>query len=261
MEDRVALNGFRLAGSHGVTAEERSKRQEFAIDIECGVDVARAAAVDELAATLDYRILRDIAAEVVGGPPRQLLETLAEDIAGRVLARTDVASVRVALTKLRPAGLDAPATVKIVRRRITPTGGAWPMVELHVPDFAPVRAFYGRLGFVVEREEAGADGYLVMRRSSTALAFWPGSPAVFGHPFFGRYAPDAPRGNGVEIIVEVEDLDALYAEARAFAEIVAPLQDRPWGARDFRVADPFGYYLRITEAPRLALIRGPADRR
>lgn len=250
MEDRVSLSGLRLEGGHGVTAEERSRPQEFAVDIECGVDVGRAAAADELAATLDYRILRDIAAEVVGGPPRRLIETLALDIAGRVLARTDAASVRVALTKLRPAGLDAPATVEIARRRSTPTGGPRPTVELHVPDFAPVRAFYGHLGFSVEREEAGADGYLVMRRSGTLLAFWSGSPAVFGHSFFSRYAADAPRGVGVEIIIEVEDLDTLYAEARAFAEIVAPLQDRPWGARDFRVADPFGYYLRITEPPR-----------
>jgi len=29
--------------------------------------------------------------------------------------------------------------------------------------------------------------------------------------------------------------------------VVEPLRMRPWGARDFRIADPFGYYLRITE--------------
>jgi uncharacterized glyoxalase superfamily protein PhnB len=28
--------------------------------------------------------------------------------------------------------------------------------------------------------------------------------------------------------------------------LAAPMQDRPWGLRDFRVADPDGYYLRIT---------------
>ena len=52
---------------------------------------------------------------------------------------------------------------------------------------------------------------------------------------------------GVEIVIEVADVAALYESARGFAEIVAPLERRPWGARDFRVADPFGFYLRITE--------------
>ena len=28
--------------------------------------------------------------------------------------------------------------------------------------------------------------------------------------------------------------------------LAAAMQDRPWGLRDFRVADPDGYYLRIT---------------
>lgn len=45
----------------------------------------------------------------------------------------------------------------------------------------------------------------------------------------------------------VADIDALYERARPFARIVDELRDRPWGARDFRLEDPFGYYLRISE--------------
>ncbi len=49
----------------------------------------------------------------------------------------------------------------------------------------------------------------------------------------------------MEIVLEVEDLEAALADAaHAVAE---PLQDRPWGLRDFRVSDPDGYYVRVTE--------------
>jgi uncharacterized glyoxalase superfamily protein PhnB len=55
------------------------------------------------------------------------------------------------------------------------------------------------------------------------------------------------RGAGVEIVLEVPDVDAAIDRARrAGAQIVEPLQDRPWGLRDFRVSDPDGHYLRIT---------------
>lgn len=53
---------------------------------------------------------------------------------------------------------------------------------------------------------------------------------------------------GVEIVIEVDDLDAEYARVTA-AEwpIEEDLIDRPWGLRDFRILDPNGYYYRITE--------------
>jgi lactoylglutathione lyase len=51
----------------------------------------------------------------------------------------------------------------------------------------------------------------------------------------------------VEIVLETPDLDALYERVRRSGyPLAAAMQDRPWGLRDFRVADPDGYYLRIT---------------
>jgi lactoylglutathione lyase len=34
--------------------------------------------------------------------------------------------------------------------------------------------------------------------------------------------------------------------ASARAEIAEPIAERPWGLRDFRLADPDGYYWRVT---------------
>ncbi len=56
-----------------------------------------------------------------------------------------------------------------------------------------------------------------------------------------------PR-TGVELVLEVDDLaDELERVQRADWPLVEDLQARPWGLRDFRLLDPSGYYLRISE--------------
>ncbi len=248
MEDRVLLSDLRFLGRHGMTEEERSTSQEFAVEIECPSDARRAASRDDIAATLDYRRLADIARRVIEGPSRRLVETLADFIAEEALADLAIPWVRVRVTKLRPTSVPGEAAIEVRREaRHARRDVARPTVELHVPDFAPVKDFYGRLGFAIVREERGDEGYLLLRLGPNVIAFWPGSPGVGQHPYFAHFGSDAPRGYGVEIVIEVADVAALYDAARGFAPIVAPLERRPWGARDFRVADPFGFYLRITE--------------
>lgn len=59
-----------------------------------------------------------------------------------------------------------------------------------------------------------------------------------------------PRGVGVEIVVEVDDVDAAFTRAWDAAVAhdgqVEPLAARPWGQTDFRLIDPDGYYVRVT---------------
>lgn len=121
-------------------------------------------------------------------------------------------------------------------------------IELHVPDFAPIKEFYTKLGFSVawEREPEGYKGYLVMKRDKSILCFWGGNKEIYTHEYFKKYPVDTPVGYGVEIILPVDDLEAVYESAQMFAEVVEPLQLRPWGLKDFRIIDPFGYYIRIT---------------
>lgn len=247
MEDRIILSDLRLWGRHGVDAREQAVAQEFAVEIECPTDARRAAQRDDLAAAFDYRRLVEVAGRVIGGTPRQLVETLAEEIAEAALATLKVAWVRVRVTKVRPGSIPGRASVELTRPKGLRATRRHPPVELHVPDFALVKQFYGHLGFRVTRQEPGPSGYLVLALERNVLAFWPGDRSVAAHSFFGRFPADAPRGLGIEIILEVDDVEALYAEARRFAQVLAPLQQRSWGARDFRIEDPFGYYLRITD--------------
>ncbi|GMA52189.1 hypothetical protein GCM10025857_35460 [Alicyclobacillus contaminans] len=59
--------------------------------------------------------------------------------------------------------------------------------------------------------------------------------------------PDERKGIGVEIVLEVDDVDELYERVQASGYPVSePLLMRPWGLKDFRLQDPDGYYLRIT---------------
>ncbi len=117
-------------------------------------------------------------------------------------------------------------------------------IELHVPDFKKAIGFYSRLGFkLLWRTE----DYLVMRRKRSVLNFYGGSQKVYSHSYFGRFKKSTKCGYGVEIIIPVDQVGRLYNSVRKFAKIVQPLQLKKWGRRDFRIVDPFGFYLRITE--------------
>ena len=122
-------------------------------------------------------------------------------------------------------------------------------IELHVPDFEKVKDFYGKLGFEVvwERKPEDKKGYLVMKRDSNILCFWPGTEQVTEQSYFKNFPADTKRGFGVEIVIMVEDIETLYKNAETFCKIVDPLQKQPWDLKDFRVEDPFGFYIRFTE--------------
>lgn len=44
----------------------------------------------------------------------------------------------------------------------------------------------------------------------------------------------------------VPDIEKFYKEVKDFANVVEELKLQPWGLKDFRTTDPFGYYLRFT---------------
>jgi lactoylglutathione lyase len=122
-------------------------------------------------------------------------------------------------------------------------------IELHVPDFDVVLDFYGKLGFkkVWHRSEDNNADYLVMERDGTILNFWPGNENVYDQSYFKQFPKDTKRGYGVELVITVNDVQQFHEKIKDFAKIVNPLVKRPWGLWDFRIEDPFGYYLRITE--------------
>ena len=120
--DRIELRGLRVRGHHGVFPHERRSGQDFVVDIVVGLDLAPAAASDDLADTLDYGALAQRAAAIVGGEPCDLIETVAARIADDVLTDERVRSVEVVLHKPQaPIPLDfADVAVVAVRTRTAP---------------------------------------------------------------------------------------------------------------------------------------------
>jgi len=82
-----------------VFEHERRDGQDFVVDITVWVDLAAAAASDYLADTIDYGTLAQQAADVVAGPPRNLIETVAGEIAEIVMTDDRVHAVEVVVHK------------------------------------------------------------------------------------------------------------------------------------------------------------------
>lgn len=116
--DRIELRGLRVFGRHGVFDREKADGQEFVVDLAVHADLAAAAASDDLADTLDYGALAQRAADVVGGPSRDLIESVAGAVADAVLAADGrVREVEVTLHKpSAPIPLDFDDVAVVLRR-------------------------------------------------------------------------------------------------------------------------------------------------
>jgi dihydroneopterin aldolase len=99
MTDRIELRGLKVRGYHGVFEHERVDGQDFLIDVSLDVDVSAAARSDQLGDTVDYGALAKTIADIVGGEPVNLIETLADRIAGACLADSRVFAATVSVHK------------------------------------------------------------------------------------------------------------------------------------------------------------------
>lgn len=117
--DLIELRGIRARGHHGVLESERLTGQPFIADVIIAVDTRRAAGSDDLADTVDYSTVAQAVYEELSGEPVDLIEVLAERIAGRCLAMSGVQAVEIALHKPEaPVGVPAEDVVlRIVRER------------------------------------------------------------------------------------------------------------------------------------------------
>lgn len=133
------------------------------------------------------------------------------------------------------------------------------IIELHVPDLDKVKDFYSKLGFKITMDNKVNDkelGYLTMTREDelgdTMLNFYGGDDRVYGQSYFKQFPRDTKRAYASEITIVVRDIEAMNKLAMENLKeyIVRPLESKEdhnhkW--RDFRMEDPFGFYLRFTE--------------
>jgi len=133
------------------------------------------------------------------------------------------------------------------------------IIELHVPDFNITKDFYSKLGFKISMEDEPNDncpGYLTMTRKdnlgNTMLNFYGGDERVYNQSFFKQFPRETKRGYATEVTIPTGNIYAIYNLALALLKenVVRELKEledhgKKW--RDFRMVDPFGFYIRFTE--------------
>jgi dihydroneopterin aldolase len=97
--DIIFLHGLKVDTIIGIWDWERKIRQTVVIDLDMSADIAKAAATDSVDDTLNYKQVAKRIEAFVGDSGFQLVETMAERIAGIVRDEFGVAWVRVRVNK------------------------------------------------------------------------------------------------------------------------------------------------------------------
>jgi dihydroneopterin aldolase/2-amino-4-hydroxy-6-hydroxymethyldihydropteridine diphosphokinase len=113
--DTVFINNCTVEAKHGYYKEEHAKKQKFIVSVCAHIDTKDAGATDDLKRTLNYEHLRSYIHEVLAQSPHDLIESLAEEIAAKVLAH-GVVSVDVEIRK-PDVWSDCVPGVKISRKK------------------------------------------------------------------------------------------------------------------------------------------------
>lgn len=109
---------------------------------------------------------------------------------------------------------------------------ATPMI--HVPDVRATAAWYEAIGFTVaETYGDGADGlsFAILTAGGTRVMFNQG----------GR--PSAERRREVDLYVDVEDVDRIFASLADRVEVVKAPHDTHYGMRELIIRDPNRFWI------------------
>ena len=118
--DKIKLTGLDFYGYHGCLPEERETGQHFLLDLTMYVDLQPAGRSDDLADTVNYAAVYELARQIVEGEPLNLIEAVAERTAAVILqSYQPVQKVRVTVHKPSAPipGRFQDAAVSVVRAR------------------------------------------------------------------------------------------------------------------------------------------------
>ena len=97
--DKIRLKNIQLYGYHGYYKEEREIGQRFEVDIEISTKLSKAAQSDNLEKTVNYQDVFDEVADYFKYNKKKLIETVAHDIAYKILSIKNVLDIKIIIRK------------------------------------------------------------------------------------------------------------------------------------------------------------------
>lgn len=58
-----------------------------------------------------------------------------------------------------------------------------------------------------------------------------------------KFHPNGLGGSGVQLFIEVKDVDSVYQKVKAKVKIIDEIENKSWGDREFTLQDPNGYLI------------------
>ena len=99
---KIAVEGIKIPGYHGVYEAERKKGTLFVVDVYMNAEVDMAGQTDDLSHTVDYQSVYDTVVDIMQQPVN-LLERLAQHIGKEILSQHKVVNrVLVRVSKIKP---------------------------------------------------------------------------------------------------------------------------------------------------------------
>lgn len=97
--DTIFLEDLRIETIVGIWEWERKIRQTVSIDLELGADVRKAAETDTIEGTVNYKAIAKRVQQFVADSEFQLVETMAEKVAGIILDEFEIPWVQIRVSK------------------------------------------------------------------------------------------------------------------------------------------------------------------
>lgn len=95
-------------------------------------------------------------------------------------------------------------------------------------NFGRTSEYFQKLGFSAHFYD---DTYLIVKRDGAEIHFWK--------------CNDESIPKSSSCYLRCQDIDSLHTELSALAIKISPLQDQPWGMREFHLIDPCGNLLKF----------------
>ena len=116
--DKIIIKEACFLCNVGVPDKERRKKQKILVDLEIHIDSKTAFSSDDLGKTIDYSKVYMSIKQIAEGFEYNLIEAMAEKIAGKILRDFDVSKISITVKKPRPKNMDVKyAAVEIFREK------------------------------------------------------------------------------------------------------------------------------------------------